>query len=107
MKALIKFDKFYHKVMGKDSSSNSSSGNNSKKNDPALVENKSWFQKLWEQTNKSTLDAGRRRGMGVFVRVDLGAEKRSFLICLWRRYRNPSKRLHFHAFMMEAYELPD
>ena len=58
VKALHVFDTFYHKVMWKDSnndsnSSNSSSSNNSKKNDPALVENKSWFQKLWEQTNKS------------------------------------------------------
>ena len=109
VKALHVFDTFYHKVMWKDSSSsssNSSSGNNSKKNDPALVENKSWFQKLWEQTNKSDAStlAGETSAGGVYLYGGPGCGKTFvsdlFMATLSKSF---SKRVHFHAFMMEVH----
>ena len=75
VKALHVLDKFYHKVIGKDGDSNksnsnsSNSGNLNRISDKSNEENKSWFQKLWERTNKSDAStlAGETSAGGVYL----------------------------------------
>jgi len=112
VKALHVLDKFYHKVMGKDGNSNksnsnsSNSGNLNRSSDKSNEENKSWFQKLWERTNKSDAStlAGETSAGGVYLYGGPGCGK-TFVSDLFMATlpKSFSKRVHFHAFMMETH----
>ena len=117
VKALYVLDKFYHKIMGKDdsnndsnssssSSSSSSSRDNSSSRGTSNEENKSWFQKLWDRTNKSDAStlAGETSAGGVYLYGGPGCGK-TFVSDLFMATlpKSFSKRVHFHAFMMETH----
>jgi len=122
LEALKILDKFYERTMNErdsmttsyNNSSSSSSGEERGRlrrlgrgaESSSSATTKSWFQKLWERTNKSDASVltGETSAGGVYLYGGPGCGK-TFVVDLFVSTlpREFSKRVHFHAFMMETH----